>query len=362
MMYYFCVQALIPRTDCPSAIASARKHLPSSTATSAMVLGIRWLINAFKGGGTNTDRPLLLFGGSLSGSLCYFKSMSYYNPPRSRNLFDPKSKEPFVLSRSKIDSFIKCPRCFYLDRRLGLGEPPMPSFTLNDAVDTLMKKEFDILRAKSARHALMEKYNINAVPLVHPELADWRDDSRKYLGATTLHKKTNFIISGIVDDVWVAPDETLFMVDYKSTSTTREISLDDEYKQGYKRQVEIYQWIFRQKGFKVSDTAYFVFANAQKSNEKFDGKLEFIVNIIAYDGKDSWVEPTIEKIRRCLDSDVIPDYSKDCDLCKYRLVGQKLESTTMSKISPTTVIQQVAEPDKTKIEQKEEKLTKQSLF
>lgn len=288
--------------------------------------------------------------------------MSYYNPPRYRNLFDPKSKEPFVVSRSKIDSFIKCPRCFYLDRRLGLGEPPMPSFTLNEAVDALMKKEFDILRAKSERHALMEKYNIDAVPLVHNDLADWRDDNRKFLGATTLHKKTNLIISGIIDDVWVAPDGTFFMVDYKSTSTTKEISLDDEYKQAYKRQVEIYQWIFRQKGFSVSDTAYFVFANAQKTNEKFDGKLEFAVDIIPHEGKDSWVESTIEKIRACLDSDTIPDYTKDCDHCKYRRVARRLEGESKNEEKTAEVVKQISQPVENKIEQKDEKLTKQSLF
>jgi len=42
---------------------------------------------------------------------------------RRRNLYDPKSKEPFVISRSKIDLFLECPRCFYLDRKLGLGRP-----------------------------------------------------------------------------------------------------------------------------------------------------------------------------------------------------------------------------------------------
>jgi hypothetical protein len=225
-----------------------------------------------------------------------------------------------------------------------------------------MKKEFDILREKSERHALMEKYHIDAVPLVHPELSDWRDDNRKFLGATTYHKKTNLVISGIIDDIWVAPDGKLFMVDYKSTSTTKEISLDDEYKQGYKRQVEIYQWIFRHKGFEVSDTAYFVFANAQKSNEKFDGKLEFIVDIIAHEGKDSWVEPTVEKIRACLESDTIPDYSDNCDYCKYRRVSRKLESDKISETDSTNIMKHTGKQPETKIEQKEEKLTKQSLF
>ena len=40
---------------------------------------------------------------------------------RTRNLFDPKSKTPFRLSRTKLDLFLSCPRCFYLDRRLGVG-------------------------------------------------------------------------------------------------------------------------------------------------------------------------------------------------------------------------------------------------
>ncbi|MEK7077575.1 MAG: hypothetical protein AAB928_00560, partial [Patescibacteria group bacterium] len=67
----------------------------------------------------------------------------YYNPRRSRNLFNPDSKTPFRLSRSKIDLFLNCPRCFYLDRRLGVAQPPGYPFALNSAVDKLLKKEFD---------------------------------------------------------------------------------------------------------------------------------------------------------------------------------------------------------------------------
>lgn len=72
----------------------------------------------------------------------------YYNPQRTKNLYNPDSKEPFKLSRSKIDLFLNCPRCFYLDRRLGVGRPPGSPFALNSAVDVLFKKEFDLHRAK----------------------------------------------------------------------------------------------------------------------------------------------------------------------------------------------------------------------
>ena len=35
----------------------------------------------------------------------------------ARKLFDPASDQPFALSRSKVELFQNCPRCFYLDRR-----------------------------------------------------------------------------------------------------------------------------------------------------------------------------------------------------------------------------------------------------
>lgn len=72
----------------------------------------------------------------------------YYTPKRTKNLYNPKSKEPYKLSRSGIELFMACPRCFYIDKRLGTGRPPGFPFSLNSAVDNLLKKEFDALRAK----------------------------------------------------------------------------------------------------------------------------------------------------------------------------------------------------------------------
>ena len=93
---------------------------------------------------------------------------------RSRNLVGPALKEPFKLSRSRLENFIRWPRCFYLARRLGLDRPSMPGFTLNMAVDALLKKEFDLYRSKGEPHPLMVKHGVNAVPFKHPDLDTWR--------------------------------------------------------------------------------------------------------------------------------------------------------------------------------------------
>lgn len=213
---------------------------------------------------------------------------------------------------------MECPRCFYLDRRLGIGRPSIPAFTLNSAVDALLKKEFDLLRRDGETHELMKKYHIDAVPFQHPELPVWRDDMYQYKGASALDEKSNFMVFGIVDDIWKDSKDKLLIVDYKATSTSKEISLEDKWKQGYKKQMEVYQWIFKHKGFDVSDTGYFVFANASKNRPKFDGKLEFVLSIVSHKGNTSWIEPLLVEIRKTLSSDELPDCGAECEYCAYR--------------------------------------------
>jgi len=200
----------------------------------------------------------------------------------------------------------------------------MPGWALNSAVDILLKNEFDLLRKKGQSHELMKQYKIDAIPFSHPDLPEWRDDVWRFKGASIIHKPTNLEICGIIDDVWINKKEELIIVDYKATSTSKEISLEDEYKQMFKKQIEIYQWIFRQMGFKVNDTGYFVYANAAKNRPKFDARLEFELQIIPHKGDDSWVEPTIFEIKKCLDSDKIPNSNSNCEFCEYRkLIREK---------------------------------------
>lgn len=247
----------------------------------------------------------------------------FYNPKRARNLYDPKSKEPFRISRSKIDLFLNCPRCFYLDRRLGVGQPPGYPFALNSAVDRLLKKEFDIHRAAKTKHPLMEAYGVDAVPMAHEKMDQWRDSLGG--GITYLDPETNLIITGGIDDLWVSPKGELIIVDYKATAKDTEVTLDADWQIGYKRQMEMYQWLFRKNGFQVSKTGYFVYVNGKMDRDAFDARLEFDVKLIPYVGDDAWVEGAIRDIHRCLQGPEIPASGADCDYCAYRKAACGLE-------------------------------------
>lgn len=241
-----------------------------------------------------------------------------YNPKRTSGLFNPKSKTPFRLSRSKIDLFLDCPRCFYIDRRLGIGRPPGYPFTLNSAVDTLLKKEFDTHRKKETAHPLMQEYGIDAIPYEHEKINEWRDN---WTGVQHLHEPTNFLITGAIDDVWVNPEGELHVVDYKATSKNGQVSIDADWQIAYKRQMEIYQWLLRKNNFPVSNIGYFVYCNGITDTKAFDKKIEFEVSVIPYQGSDNWIEEIILNARKCLESEKIPEMSPDCDYCRYRKVA-----------------------------------------
>ncbi len=239
----------------------------------------------------------------------------YYRANRVRNLYDPASTTPYKLSRGKISNFLNCPRCFYLDRRLGVGQPPSYPYNLNSAVDKLLKKEFDIHRVNKTTHPLMKAYGLDAIPLSHEKIDEWRDSLHH--GITFQVDGTNIIVTGGVDDIWVTPEGELIIVDYKSTSKDKEVSLDEEWQIGYKRQMEIYQWLFRKNGFRVSSTGYFVYCNGNTDREAFDGKLEFEIKLLPYIGDDSWVEQTVLDALQCLSGDTVPPYTESCDYCSY---------------------------------------------
>lgn len=243
----------------------------------------------------------------------------YYKPNRNPNW--NYGGERWRLSRSKIALFLECQRCFYLDNKLGVARPPGFPFNLNSAVDALLKKEFDIHRAAGSKHPLHEQYGVDAVPFVHADMDLWRDN---FKGIECKHAATGFTVSGAVDDIWVNSAGELIVVDYKSTSKDAKIdSLDEPWHDGYKRQMEIYQWLLRQRGFEVSNIGYWVYANAGKDKKAFDGRLEFDVTLIAYEGSTDWVEGTLAALKACADSAEIPPAAPDCDYCRYREAAGK---------------------------------------
>jgi CRISPR/Cas system-associated exonuclease Cas4 (RecB family) len=246
--------------------------------------------------------------------------------------YTPGQVTSFKVSRSKIELFMQCPRCFWLDVRLKITRPSTPPFNINKAIDELFKKEFDVYRKKGTAHPLMLDNQIKAIPYSHKDLDKWRHN---FTGIVTIHQPTNLHVFGAIDDVWANEDGELLVVDYKATAKDKEVTIDSDWQISYKRQLEVYQWLLRQNGFTVNDVGYFVYTNGRSDLDGFHDKVEFRTKVIPYTGDASWIEPTLLKMKACMDGPMPPvgeaAMGGECDYCAYARSRTQLTLAALKK-------------------------------
>jgi len=255
---------------------------------------------------------------------------------RHRGKFDASNENPYELSRSRIENYVKCPACFYLKQVKGIDFPSIPGFNINEATDILLKRDFDKYRGAEETHPFLIKQGLShLVPYAHESFELWTQSL--HFGAegrmNFVHEKTNLKIGGGLDDVWLNRDTgQLHIVDYKSTSVKskdKEISLDDKWKESIKRQMDLYVWIMRQKDFDVNDEGYFLYCDADRfTEETFLGDtaalMHFKIVLLPYITNTEWIEPVILNIRETLDSEVSPPHNPECEF------GQLFEQVSMN--------------------------------
>lgn len=242
-------------------------------------------------------------------------------------LFNPRSKKPFRISRTKFELFLRCRRCFYLNQRCGVKFKDESYYSLNHAVDRLIKEGSDRLRLSKVLSLLALKHRIRAVPYDHPDIKDWLFT---FKGLTHLHESTNLILFGAPDDIWLIDNLKLAIIDTKATSSQKKTIEESAFWVSYQRQVEFYTWLLERQNlaFPVSRTCYFIYANTTP-NQTYDNtlnlKLDFELKLIPYKGNTGWIEPEIVVMKNCLMSESLPSPDKNCWICKYRAKAAKIE-------------------------------------
>ena len=193
---------------------------------------------------------------------------------RHRGVYKSGHESPYELSRTRIENFIKCPACFFLEQVKGIKFPSMPGFNINEATDVLLKKDFARFRDIQKPHPFLTELGLEyLVPFKHKDFELWTQSL--HFGAqdrmNTVHEPTHLKIGGGLDDVWLnTQTNKLHIVDYKSTSQKsdgKDITLEDPWKATYKRQMDLYVWVMRQKGFDVSDEGYFLYCDGDRFSD-----------------------------------------------------------------------------------------------
>jgi hypothetical protein len=162
------------------------------------------------------------------------------------------------------------------------------------------------------------------IPFQHDDFELWTQSL--HFGAdgrfNTVHADTNLKVGGGLDDVWLnTKTNQLHIVDYKSTSTKsagKSVNLEGPWKEAYKRQMDFYVWVMRQKGFGVSDIGYFLYCDGDRfTGEAFlneaDARMIFKMSLLEYQADTSWVEPALINIKELLGSNDCPAHADTCE-------------------------------------------------
>jgi len=224
-----------------------------------------------------------------------------------------RSLDKRQLSRSKLDLFLECPRCFHADVAQGVRRSGQIPLSLNNAVDQLFKAEFDTYRLAQLPHPLFASVGLDAVPFSHPELEKWRTN---FTGVRWTDPETGWTLFGAIDDVWRSPAGQIYVADYKATSKVAPVTTENLYP-GYRRQAEVYQFLLRQQGLDVSNTAWFVYANGIKTADRFEDCLRFHTVLLPYEGTADWVLETFRDAVSLATSADSPGGSADCQWCQF---------------------------------------------
>ena len=178
-----------------------------------------------------------------------------------KKLYIRNNLEPYPISRTKIELFNNCRKCFYNDITYGVRRPHGPPLVLNNALHQIMTQEFDDYRKKKIVHPIMPNEEYEMLPSSHSNLISWRNP---FSGIRYLHKKTNFQLIGAVDDLWFDnKSKKYFVVTYKSTSKKNSIKLND-INESHWKQLSFYNYLLKKNNLNISEIGFIIYLNAEK--------------------------------------------------------------------------------------------------
>ena len=238
-----------------------------------------------------------------------------------KKLYSNNSARPFKLSRTKIDLFFECRRCFFLDQKFGIKRPHGTPLVLSNRIVDDFKKELNICRIEKNIHSKVKELNKNLIPISHNKLEEWKNS---FKGASFLDDSTNLLIFGVVDDIWLNRSTNKnHSVIIKSNSKKNQMSYENIWP-GYWRQLSLYSFLLSKNLLPMSSTGILVFINTPTSIDQMENKKNFNLNIFEKILDFDWIEPTIKEISKTLNKETSPESSKKCKYCNYYYNVKKL--------------------------------------
>lgn len=222
-------------------------------------------------------------------------------------------KSKIKISRSKIELFVECPRCFWLEMKHNIKRPEVfAGGFIGQKYDPLIKNEFDVHRQNLTKPDRLEELELNLFDDFE-KLKSWRNK-----GIEFYHQEHNFVYYGKIDELLIDKDGNFVPFDFKTT-----LSKNFQIYESYKRQLEIYGYLFLKNGHQVANYGafYVVKIDIVKDFQNLN-KYETVImeekDVVIVENLDySKYDEILENLKEVYYSDKAPDPYPDCSFCNY---------------------------------------------
>ncbi len=230
-----------------------------------------------------------------------------------KKIYIKNNLTPFPISRTKVDLFFDCKRCFFFDLKFGIKRPHGTPLVLNNKIIQQVKKEFDFFREKKKPHPEIIKLKRGFIPSNHENLLKWKNS---FNGVFFVDKKTNLKFHGTIDDLWFDNQTNSHIsVIFKSTSRKDQLN-QSEIWDGYWKQLSFYSFLLSKNSIEMSQSGLILYINVL-NEDNFEKEIKLDFNLFEQILDFSWIENTIENIHELLNKDAIPDQNRKCKFCNY---------------------------------------------
>lgn len=219
-----------------------------------------------------------------------------------------KNNNRIQLSPSNLSLFLECPKCFWLLKRKKIHRPP-PTLALQSNFDRILKSYFDKYREKDKLPPELEN-KVEGKLFDDLELLEkWRNNFKPAL--KFIHPKyRNFILVGAIDDC-LFDGRYYIPVDFKTTGASKFEENSEKY---YQHQLDIYNFLFKENGYKTKDIAYLIYYKPEKVIKS--GLVKFYIVVKEMKTDIDRAKQLFEKAIKVLLGSM-PESHSECKFCSW---------------------------------------------
>ncbi len=210
-----------------------------------------------------------------------------------------------TFSPSSLSLLKDCPRCFWLHFNKKIRRPAGIFPSLPGGMDKILKIHFDNFMERGILPP--ELKGLKDVKLFNDKekLDLWRNNRK---GIQFIHKEGH-ILRGAVDNI-LKKGKKLIVLDYK----TRGYPLKEDTAEHYQDQLDIYNFLLKENGYKTEDYAYLLFYHPKTVTES--GNVVFNTDLVKMKVSTENAENIINKALKILKGNM-PKPAEKCQFCKW---------------------------------------------